>query len=1143
MDFSGSEIYEDNEVFEDETNKGCLGWFLRIFLSLLALLLVVGALCAYFLTTDLARIWLLNRVNRSIRPARINLEKWEVPLVGSMHLHGVEYNDPTEGLQIDVREITLKKGVRALLPFGRLALGEIIVQSPVISYDNSQKTEQKKERTTAGTQSEDEKSTFFLPVADVGGKLFVRDGAVILRQDGREILGGTRIEGDLKLDSLWRPFNFNLRCLCGGGELSLTAEMRSVMSLSDTHQNTQGDKVTLHLKRMQLAELKEIFSLAGLPVMPVSGVAEGALTFERRNAESSFQLVGGMLVDDLQLAARKNEPSPAGNIALLIDAAVDAKHCDIRKFELNSPWGRTSINGRLREVPDNRRVAGNIDAELSLDIAAITRDFHALLQINDDLEFTDGKVQGKLKINESGAGVAVQSSLSIDDLVMLYQRRRVALEQTLSVELKARLSDRLFPEIDELRVQGSFVDLYGSGNLRQAAVKGYFDLTRLAADFKGIFNTDDDLSGAAHFNLITQSTDDETRFDLMTKLSKFKLSLPGSGRSSVRDGSFSCAGKIDGAADAGRLSDLILRDVRYDLRLDGTRFNGEIARFIAVQQNAALPVLRGFSLNAEIKSQALVNACGVLMSEKMFAEALDWQGRMVAVCVAESANDVATIRINSLASDIRFTAAGRKFNEAEVRAGGAITFNAFENSIALNEVLVDSEGLNMSVPEWSVRIDGDDGELSFSGSALANSDVALLYPLLADDGGHNQVRGKMELALEAVGDADATRIDFSAVLSDYYMLKDGKIVFFEKNAGLDALLHLTDSSSDLHFEKLKLTSSLIDIDTTGSIVDIRRTRYANLKGYIDLKFDAVEKLLRVRGVDEWHLRGGGRSPFTLRAPLHSGFLRQGEFDGEFPLKSLSGLGLSAGNSPISLKLADGCLKCVWNPPLNEGRLNLAPVFDFTDDGCSVSIKAGTLLDNVTITQEMVDKLLVHFNPLFHGSRVLNGTADVRINRFIFGALSGHGDLLVDAECNLDNLEMTLSPAMLDLLAMIQIKERVYRVEHLPLRVQVRDERVFLDAVTMEFDEMPLTFSGSVGFDSTVNYLVEIPVGAIIAAKTGLKVPEQLVVKVPVTGTVDNPRLDSAALRNAMGGVVKKTLESQAVKGVTDFLNQLKNELK
>lgn len=1143
MDFSGSETYDDRSDEGEAPQRGCLGQMLRFVCVVLALAALVATVCAYLLTTDLGRLWLLGRINRAIAPARLSVASWEVPLFGSARLSGVEYSSPVDGMRLEIRQVVLARGVFALVPAGRLALGEITWESPVFTFDPASAADEEPSRKVADAELTGKKSGFFLPVLDVSGKLRVNNGSLVFCERGKPLFESGGIGGQLVVDSLWRPFGFEVKGAAGGGDVALTVALRSIMALANGDAGgDEGDKAVLQLSGVDIAAFKPLFAAAGAPVLPHGGVAEGALTLERAGVAGAFSVEGGMLVDNLRLADSDGGVSPAGNVALLVDARIADALCTISKFDFSSPWGRAKIGGRLRQVDDNRRVAGDIEAEITLHVAALTRDFGRLLGISNDLKFSGGAISAHLKMQESGESIDVQASLKADNIAMLYKGRPATLDRAPSLVLKARLSENLFPDVEELRFRSSFADIYGQGNVRQAVLKGYVDLTQFSSDFRGLLPEKTELGGAAHFNLLTKPSGNDTDVDFMTKLSRLKLSVPRAGVTSVQEGSVAFKGKVAGADKAGKIADLAFHDVTYDLRLEKSRVNGEIKRFVPLQEGEKLPVMRGFTLSADVALNDAVRGGGVFMTDAAYAAVAAWKGGVLVNGAVESANGIARMRLNGAGRSIEITAAGQTIKEPEIRFGGAVTFHAAENSWTLSEVEIDSGIVDISVPEWFVRIPGDGSGIRFAGRGDARCNVAVLSPFISE-GGCDQLRGDLTVGLNATGDSGGTLLKLNGLLTDYYRLRDGEILFFEKRAELKSALAF-NRGGDAVIESFSLYSSLADIVGGGEIKDVWKSRTADIRGDITLKFDTVEKLLRVRGIDEWKMTGHKKTPFVLKGPLGEGFLTGGRFTGGAYLASLNGLGMSAGGSDIALELERGRLACRWAPGVNGGRLRFHPMVDFSPRGFTLSLPPGErVLESVAITQGMMDNLLVHFNPLFHGSRIRSGTLSLKVNSMVSGPQPGHGDLVVDADGSLDNFEMTLSPSIRDLLRLIRVEDKVYRVKHLPLRFTVRGERVYMAPMTMVFSGQPVGFSGSVGFDSTVSYLIEIPLGEAISKKTGLKLPGGLTVKVPVTGTVDNPRLDTSVLEKTMGGFIRNALGDEALKNVTDFFDQLRKEIR
>ncbi len=1143
MDFSDSGHYSD---FDDEKKggrRGCLGWLTVFLVALVGVVaLVVGGI-ALFLATDLGRLWALNKINRAIAPAHLAVEQWDVGLFGAAKLEGVAYLSPEQGLKVDARQIVFTKGVLAFIPIAKLALGDVTVDSPVISFDPAAV---QKKRPLKGVETKAEKKeSFFIPVVDVSGSLFVKNGSIIVNNSGVDIFKSDALDGRLLVNSIWKPFGFEIKGHAGAGVVGLTGDLQSISSLGKGADSDYTDKLVLQLERVDLAEFAPVLVMLGSPVLPHSGIAEGALTLERSGRGGLLKAEGGILIEKMRVVTGDKKYSPAGDIALLVDAEIKDKLCAFRKFDFSSPWGRINLKGSVQQVDEVRWISGDVAADISIDLAAVFRDFSHTLAINEDLLVSKGRLNGYLKMKTESNGVHVDTSLKVVDLAMLYKKRPVSIDRDPSLTLKMYLPDNALPEIEELHLRGSFVDVYGKGNILQGALKGYVDFSQFSKDFKGLLKTDAILGGAAHFNLSTSPSGDNVAFDLITKLSKLNVTYPEIGVSSVQEGSLTCRGSVVGAATAKKAADLTLNDIDYDLRLNKSRVHGSVVRFVPAQRGKTLPVLRGLTVSAEMNIVDLVKACGALMKREAYIDAVACRGNLLANMAVESANSVAKMRFNGVGRDVTFKVAGQEINEPDIRFGGAATFDEEHVTLALDAVDLTSGVVDLKIPSWFIQFPGNGLDLKFNGDADALFDVGFVHSLLAKEkSAYDQVHGKLKLGLKTSGTDSGANVDFNGTLTDLYLLVDQQIMFYEKRAELHTTLAFNKGGDNVVVKTFNYYSAILDVTATGDIRDLWKNRIADLSGDMDVKFDSLDRMLRVRGIDEWKLNGHKRTPFKLKGPLTAEFPQKASFSGGAYLASLTGLGLNAGGAGISLEMNKGRVQCDWSPVLNSGRLRFTPIFDFSPHGTTVLMPDGVqLLEKVKITQEMVDKLFVHANPVFAGSRIHQGVVSLKINSFSSGPKPGHSDLMVDAQVELEDFKMTLSPAMQDMLKLINVKSSIYQVESLPMHVMIRKERVHLDSLTMTFSKQPVIFSGSVGFDSTIDYLIEIPLGDMISQKTGLNLPKDLTVKVKMTGTVDNPRIDTSALEKAFGGFIKSTLGDDAFKGVVDFLEKLKKELK
>lgn len=405
---------------------------------------------------------------------------------------------------------------------------------------------------------------------------------------------------------------------------------------------------------------------------------------------------------------------------------------------------------------------------------------------------------------------------------------------------------------------------------------------------------------------------------------------------------------------------------------------------------------------------------------------------------------------------------------------------------------------------------------------------------------------RMAAALEQNGPKDGVRVEMT-VTGGGSLERDGATVFEEKSAKMAADALFAADGGSVSISKLELASGLFDLQAQAEVTELATRCVVAAKGKAALDFAALTRLLNAEGIDELTMAGRELRAFSFNAPIAGGaatVLSEGQFTGAAFLGSLKGLGLEAGPADLALSLSKGALKLGYEPVLNGGKLRLVPEVDAVGVSPIILFPAQTrLLEDVAITQEMVDKLLVNVNPMFQGSQVLGGTVslDLRSCRIATGVAPAKG-VAADMDVLFKNLRLKLGPAMLDVLAMLKVKDPSYSVEALPVHVVVREGHIFVDPVKMVVDRQPVIFSGWVAFDGAIKYLLEVPLTDRLTGGSGGKLIKGMTIKIPVTGTVSQPRLDTSVLQNTIGGLIRGAVGERAAEKVGSFLEKLQREL-
>ncbi len=118
-------------------------------------------------------------------------------------------------------------------------------------------------------------------------------------------------------------------------------------------------------------------------------------------------------------------------------------------------------------------------------------------------------------------------------------------------------------------------------------------------------------------------------------------------------------------------------------------------------------------------------------------------------------------------------------------------------------------------------------------------------------------------------------------------------------------------------------------------------------------------------------------------------------------------------------------------------------------------------------------------------------------------------------------------------------QALLRLEKQAVKVQVADGRVHHQNLKMILAEIPITTTGSVGFDETLSLTAEIPIQPDWLTQNrllaGLK---NQTLKIPVTGTLSQPILDTRAIFTALGQATQNATEKLIEDKLENQLNKL-----
>ena len=227
-------------------------------------------------------------------------------------------------------------------------------------------------------------------------------------------------------------------------------------------------------------------------------------------------------------------------------------------------------------------------------------------------------------------------------------------------------------------------------------------------------------------------------------------------------------------------------------------------------------------------------------------------------------------------------------------------------------------------------------------------------------------------------------------------------------------------------------------------------------------------------------------------------------------------GIYAGVTDFRIVATDDATSCLFSSNLNGGQLRLNPVFA-KDRGRYRVKSAGRIrmLENVRLTQEMIDAWLTMVNPLFSKSRIEKGSVTVDLLSFSFDPGRKEEGISLTADVVFDDLILTLNSQFDDMLKQLKVNDRKFAAPKLAARLKIDGGRVYISRVPFKLGEMNFALSGSSSFAGELDYVLEFEITErmLDANKLSFLAPlfKGKMFSLNIRGTVEKPEIKANSL--------------------------------
>ncbi len=787
------------------------------------------------------------------------------------------------------------------------------------------------------------------------------------------------------------------------------------------------------------------------------------------------------------------------------------------------------------------------EIEGRVDLARLAGMLPKTLHIREETRITSGEVQLAL-VSRPGMpaadsatlpGMVWQGRLEASNIAAIDRGRPIAWKRPVLLTLAAHETPQ-GPVVDEMKCDSEFLKIHAAGTLAELSAAASFDLKQLAdqlgqfVDFGGV-----ELAGNGWANFNWKHADNEQfEADVDLQLRNFRLALAEGQTWAEKElfASLSAAGRTNFGNDtqfdsaslrvkAGEetLAAQLTQPV-IDLRRGGSwpvalNTQGELQHWPGRLRSWIDPGNWTLAGRYDLAAEATGSADGLTVRQATMAVEPFRLARASCPAAADSRDaETAGLSLNVIEPKLNVVFAG--------------SWNQKKRKLHLKPASLRGNNLSLATTQLTIALP-DEGPFELDGNVTYRGDLQRLMAWFADPKTPPSWRLAGKLDAKATvhqtggkinGQIDANIANFTAAGAS------GK-TFAEPNIHLVANGGYDTQAGVIRLMQLNATSSMVGAAGTGQIQTAKQTNL-QFDGKLQYDLDKLSKLLATRIGPGVHFSGKGSSPASYRGGLSP---TAGRATAALQWNAANLYGFPVGPAELKVRMADGVVEA---EPLevtaSGGRLYLAPQVQLKEP-MLMTLPPGPLVAQVQITPQMCDSLLKYVAPVLADVTQAQGTFSIELEGCRV-PLADWTKADVTGRLIVHSVEVGAGPLVKELAVLLghASPAKLRRESVVPFRMV--DGRVYHQGLELEFPDLTIRTSGSVGVDQTLSLMAEMPVPPkwIGNNRLGAALRNQ-VIRIPMTGTLSSPKLD----RRVMEQLSREFLQKAAANVLED---ELKNQI-
>ncbi len=801
----------------------------------------------------------------------------------------------------------------------------------------------------------------------------------------------------------------------------------------------------------------------------------------------------------------------------------------VQRAELESDFGKLTVQGTLDFDAEWRdalaQPAFDLDADLSLTTLAqrLPRTLHTHL----DMQLLNGRLNVKCKSQEKDGDIVWQGHLHTSDVRGIKGQKLVTWIEPITLDFQVRNLHRGMPGIDHLNCSARFLRVEALQQEDQFTLRADADL-RQFADSLGQLLDLGDLKLAGKINASLSVRRSERDFVMHGNAQgkdvnvSWLTSQPWQEKEVVAK--WAARGQVD---NAGRPR-IDSADLAVDL--DKDRIGMKLTEPIHDLDAGPWGTL-GLRVEGDLtRWSQRVKSWTTRLDDWQFAGQADLH---LQACPSRQAIEFTSAKL--LATNCRCIGSSLWILEPTMNAEAAGRWDVNTGRVDLARLKLTSSAVRIDADHLSLQ----PATMALSGSADLVADVARLRQWSHDPRTNPAapMAGTIVGRLDLQSSEERIAADFKVTLHNLIYGPVARPIWQEAEMRLVGRGVYDWATDVFDLERLNLATAVLGANGHGKIANISTTRDLDLAGVMTYDLEKLEPLLQPFLGKDVQIAGKESRTFRVLGPLYprdasadiASSLSFRDLKGEAGLhwKSLKAHGCEVGPAQMKAVLQQGWLQFYpVETTLNGGKLRLQPNLKLEPVPMELILLSGPLIEKAKLTPPMCAGALGHAIPVMANVAQAEGSISLTLEGGRL-PLSAPTEGELKGTLVLHHAKVGPNAIVREVSALLQITPPTGVVKECRVPFHLLQGKIHHTNLELTVGEFAMKSSGAVGLDGSLAIVVETPIPAQLAAAARLT-PAQAkqILRIPIGGTLDHPRIDPHVLESLTSALGRSLLESE-----------------